>query len=91
MQKSLTAIFSGSVQGVGFRYTVLRKAQQLKINGTVRNLPNGTVELQAEGEEEELKKLLESINIKDDYIKVEKIQVEWKNFEGKFNGFRIGR
>ena len=42
-------IVSGQVQGVGFRWFVLREAARLDLAGTVRNLPDGTVEVVAQG------------------------------------------
>lgn len=42
-------LVSGVVQGVGFRYFVLRKAQALAVGGWVRNLPDGRVEVVADG------------------------------------------
>ena len=42
-------IISGAVQGVGFRYFVLRAAARHQVLGTVRNLPDGRVEVMAEG------------------------------------------
>ena len=44
--------YSGRVQGVGFRYTADRIAEEFGVNGYVRNLPTGEVELAAEGEAE---------------------------------------
>jgi len=44
-QTSVHAIISGEVQGVGFRYTTEKVANHLGITGTVRNLPDGTVEI----------------------------------------------
>jgi acylphosphatase len=38
------------VQGVGFRYSTVRQAQRLKVSGYVRNRPDGSVEVVAEGE-----------------------------------------
>ena len=46
----LTVIFTGHVQGVGFRYQTLKCSEQFDVKGFVRNLPDGTVELVAEGE-----------------------------------------
>ena len=43
-------IIAGEVQGVGFRYFALRAAARHQITGTVRNLPDGRVEVTAEGE-----------------------------------------
>ena len=44
-------IFYGRVQGVGFRYYAVNKANQLGLTGWVRNLPDGTVEMEVQGNE----------------------------------------
>lgn len=54
--------YSGNVQGVGFRATALRIAQTLRITGWVRNEPDGSVRLVAEGPEQEIRTLHERIN-----------------------------
>lgn len=55
-------IYSGNVQGVGFRFTVLRFANAFdSITGFVKNLPDGSVEMHAEGAESEVECLLEDI------------------------------
>jgi len=53
--------YSGHVQGVGFRYTATRVASEFRVTGFVRNLPDGRVELVAEGEPAELGRLLDRI------------------------------
>ncbi|GAB6166002.1 hypothetical protein JCM19992_20020 [Thermostilla marina] len=53
--------FSGRVQGVGFRYTTERIARSYQITGYVRNLPDGRVELIAEGEPAELDRFLDDL------------------------------
>lgn len=50
-------VVSGRVQGVGFRYYVVREAQQLGLSGYVRNLRDGRVEVVAAGSEEKLGRL----------------------------------
>ena len=50
----MTVFYSGRVQGVGFRYTVKSLTTGFEVNGVVRNLPDGRVELKVEGEREEL-------------------------------------
>jgi len=77
MSKELHVIFKGKVQGVGFRATARRKAQELGLTGIVRNLPNGSVELIAQGKEELLKSLLQFLHsqfdikeVKEKYISI---------------------
>lgn len=54
-------IFKGRVQGVGFRYSCYRMAAGHEVNGFVRNLPNGSVELWAQGTETEVEIYLQAI------------------------------
>ncbi len=56
-----TARFTGRVQGVGFRYTTKHLAADFDVAGFVRNLPDGRVELVAEGNPGELDRFLDAI------------------------------
>jgi len=56
-----TVLFSGSVQGVGFRYTTERVARQYAVTGYVRNLADGRVEVVAEGSPAEVRRFLDAI------------------------------
>jgi acylphosphatase len=58
---SLQVFFTGNVQGVGFRWSVKRIATGFEIVGWVRNLADGRVELQATGEESEVRAFVEAI------------------------------
>ncbi|MEO6876490.1 MAG: acylphosphatase [Opitutaceae bacterium] len=49
-----SVFFTGRVQGVGFRYTALQVATEFEVAGFVRNLPDGRVEVQAEGNAQEV-------------------------------------
>lgn len=51
-------IFHGRVQGVGFRYYAVNKANQLGLTGWVRNLPDGTVEMEVQGNEPSIDELI---------------------------------
>ena len=59
--KRVTAWYSGRVQGIGFRATVRQMACGYDVVGTVRNLPDGRVELVAEGAKKELEAFLTGI------------------------------
>jgi acylphosphatase len=54
-------IYTGQVQGVGFRYTTRRLAAGFAIAGYVRNQPNGSVEVVVEGEPGEIDRFLEAL------------------------------
>ena len=54
-------IFSGRVQGVGFRFTTYRIARQNRLAGFVRNLPDGTVEMFAQGRDDDITASLRDI------------------------------
>ncbi len=54
-------LFFGRVQGVGFRYHSVYKARQLGLSGWVRNLDDGSVEMEVQGREEEIDKLVQHL------------------------------
>lgn len=88
MHKRVHIIFRGMVQGVGFRYTSESLASSLGVNGWVRNVAGGEVELVAEQEEVFLKDFI--CRLEDEfggYIKEK--QVDWLQATGEFQGFHI--
>ena len=86
--KSIHLIISGKVQGVFFRDSARRKANELGLTGFVRNLSNGTVEIVAQGSEEKINELIEFIKNNPGHSKVKDIEINHKDLE-KFNGFEI--
>ncbi len=58
---SLQVLYDGRVQGVGFRFTVRHIAKGFDVTGWVRNLPDGRVELQVTGEEDEVRAFLDQV------------------------------
>ncbi len=85
----LHALFAGRVQGVGFRFTVCDLARTRQITGVVKNMPDGTVELKAEGSRQELTGFLHAIRASrlGRYIAYEDIQ--WQAADGTYKGFGI--
>jgi acylphosphatase len=86
--RSVTVIVSGRVQGVFFRVSTLEKAQQLGVVGTVRNLPDDTVEIVAQGTSEAVEELLRwahhgppSAEVRSLAIRDEPPDVELKTFQ----------
>ena len=80
---------SGRVQGVGFRYFVLHRAQALRLKGWVRNLRGGQVELVAEGPRAELQRLLEAVREGPPLAWVERLETEWGDPVGDLVGFDL--
>lgn len=87
----MQVIYSGSVQGVGFRYTARTVATGFEVTGTIRNLPNGQVELIAEGSTDELNAFRQAIRDSGlgHFIRDEAVQ--WSPATGGFRGFEIVR
>ena len=78
MIKKVRLILSGRVQGVGFRFWVKGKVKELGLNGWVRNLETGQVEVVLEGEESLVKKMVSECRQGPMLARVDKMEV----FEG---------
>lgn len=89
MKKRAQIIVSGQVQGVFYRYWTKGQAEELGLSGFARNEPYGTVLIVVEGEEEAIKKLIDRCWNGPDQARVENVQVEWSDYEGRFDGFRV--
>ena len=75
----------GKVQGVWFRQSTLEKAEELGLSGTVKNMPDGGVDIEAEGSEENLQKLLDWCREGPEHAAVEDItysEAEPRNYRG---------
>lgn len=79
----------GRVQRVFFRDSTTRKARKLNLTGWVKNESDGSVKIIAEGEEENLKKLIEWAKRGPLLAKVDGIDVKWLNGEREYNNFEI--
>ena len=87
----MQVLYSGQVQGVGFRYTVRSVAAGFDVTGTVRNSTSGAVELIAEGAKDELEGFRQAIRESglEHFIRQE--AVTWQEASNEFRGFDIVR
>lgn len=85
----LTAVVHGDVQGVGYRVFVLREAARLGLRGYVRNLPNGTVEVVAEGPRSLLEQFLAALRRGPRAAEITWVDVTWSPAIGAFTNFRV--
>lgn len=83
-----TVFFSGHVQGVGFRYSVLQVAREYDVAGFVSNLADGRVQLEAEGGAEDVGTFVDAVREKmHGYIR--KVERSGRRRPAEFNGFTI--
>jgi acylphosphatase len=85
----LHAVVRGSVQGVGFRYFIQRKARQLGLRGWVRNNDDGTVELLAEGSRSDLEQLMMAAEEGPRMARVRRVEVQWSRATGGLDEFDL--
>mgnify|MGYP001598252011 CR=1 FL=1 len=78
----------GEVHGVGFRYETRQSAERLDLTGWVRNAPDSTVEIRAQGEKELLEKLIAWVRQSSPGT-VEKIEIEWREPQNLCQSFEI--
>lgn len=82
-------IVSGKVQGVWFRESTRLKAVELVVKGWVKNRPDGTVEIVAEGMEPNLKKFVEWCHEGPPKAVVSSVSETVQEFKGEFDSFNI--
>lgn len=81
-------LFTGMVQGVGFRYTATSYARVARLQGRVRNLPDGRVEVDVEGPRTDLLEFIE--RLKNHFtVNITACDVDWLPLQGNFQGFDI--
>lgn len=77
------------MQGVGFRVFTRQRARELGVLGTVRNLPNGTVEVRAEGAREALEQFRARVLAGPTYARVDLVEEYWDEGGSRHTDFRI--
>lgn len=80
---------SGRVQGVGYRAFAARAATQRGLLGGVRNLDDGRVELEVEGEKAAIEELVRQLKVGPPAAHVTKIETEWEAATGRYSRFDI--
>lgn len=80
---------SGRVQGVFFRDHTQRWASSLGLTGSVRNVADGRVEVVAEGEKEKIESLIGKLKQGPHMAQVDNLEINWQEYRGEFNDFRI--
>jgi len=87
--KRVHLFVSGRVQGVFFRAHTRDLAQKLGLSGFVRNLPDGRVEVVAEGPEEKLQELIQFCHHGPPLAHVTHVEIRWEEPTGEFRGFSV--
>ena len=89
MYRTARIIVRGVVQGVGFRYFAYREATGLGLKGYVRNRPDGSVETEVEGEMGLIQEYIKALRRGPAFSHVTDVQVEWKEYQNKYQSFSI--
>ncbi len=87
--QELHATVRGQVQGVGFRYFVVDKAQSLGLHGYARNKSNGDVEVLAQGTRPALERLLTLLWRGPSAAQVQEVITEWRQPTEHISGFHV--
>jgi acylphosphatase len=90
-RKRLHVLYSGRVQGVGFRYTAKTVVAGFEVTGIVRNLADGRVELIAEGLKDELEGFQQAIRESGLGSLIAREETTWEDATNEFRGFEITR
>lgn len=91
MKKAFRFLVKGTVQGIFFRQFVKNHAKDLEIKGFVRNLSDGDVEVMAEGESDNLRKLKKFLEVGPKHSQIRQVISEEKKWSGDFKEFKILR
>jgi acylphosphatase len=85
----LEAVVHGRVQGVGYRFFVMRVADSLPISGWVANESDGSVRCVAEGARDDLERLLAALRAGPAGAVVHSVSEQWMPATGRMNGFTV--
>jgi len=89
VREALQAVVEGTVQGVGFRWFVMRHARALGLVGTVANLPDGTVRVVAVGERGDLESLVALLREGPSASRVRDVKLQWAPATDFYKDFSV--
>jgi len=87
--RQFRAVVRGRVQGVSFRAATVREGQALGLDGHARNLPDGTVEVVARGDDESLRMLIAFLRTGPPAAPVDGVDLDWSDTSPLQRGFSI--
>lgn len=79
----------GDVQGVGFRWTAREMARSMKLTGYARNVPDGVLEIVAQGPKEVLEKYVTWVKVGPSLSRVDKVETEFREPKQTYSDFEI--
>jgi len=89
MDTAAHIIVRGMVQGVGFRYFAARRANVLGLTGFARNLYNGDVEIEVEGDRSLVEEFVKDITVGPRAAHVADVKIQWRNTSRKYHTFEV--
>ena len=89
MEVRAEIVVKGLVQGVGFRYFVMREAKKLDLNGYVKNLYTGEVLTVVEGEKAIVEEMVEKLRVGPIHASVKSCKVDWQEPKNEFTDFEV--
>jgi acylphosphatase len=89
MEVRAEIIVNGLVQGVGYRYFVLREAKRLELKGFTQNLYTGEVMTVVEGEKGIIEELINKLKVGPIHASVKSCKVDWLELKNEFTDFEV--
>lgn len=82
-------LVNGLVQGVGFRYFVVRNAERLNLRGYVQNLYSGEVVTLVEGDKINIEELFNLLKLGPPHADVKNTIIKWMEYKNEFKSFEV--
>ena len=89
MEVRAEIVVNGLVQGVGFRYFVMREAKKLELKGFVKNLYSGEVLTVIEGEKANAEEMVRKLKVGPIHASVKSFKVDWQTPKNEFKDFEV--